>query len=324
MQGIAKTFVATYDTQPCMVEVKSRDVLAQSNNTSTSCQISVHGEHNVISFQLPIPDLSDHQSSPYNAFSQSVVSTSDNPSSSVAQGTHQTDSTNSDTVALVDAIDHSSNVDDADGLVETIGYATSSLPGATGSFLQHYESNFDKNQSPSLKQRRKDVRIVPKEKDAETILKFHCNNEASSKKKLSSELQATAKPSTKPKTSSNVDTPPRFPRRACVVYKNEQYNLDPKLLSLPKASKYLVKVRMEISPGRFMAKLELHCARYSVNLLCCYNLQIFSLNYSEDTKLLMTAATSNKQVIPVRERKHFRSNIDKTGYVIFSVSYCNY
>ena len=46
-----------------------------------------------------------------------------------------------------------------------------------------------------------------------------------------------------------------------MVYNKEQYNLDSKLLSLPRATKYLVKVRTEISPGRFMAKLELHCAR---------------------------------------------------------------
>jgi len=47
--------------------------------------------------------------------------------------------------------------------------------------------------------------------------------------------------------------------------------------------------------------------------------------YSEDEKLPnldVTATTSNEQVVPVRERKHFRSNIDKTGFVIFSVSHC--
>ena len=62
--------------------------------------------------------------------------------------------------------------------------------------------------------------------------------------------------------TSNTNKPQRsFPRRACVVYKNEQYSLDPKLFSLPRATKYLVKVKTENSPGRFMAKLELHCAR---------------------------------------------------------------
>ena len=49
--------------------------------------------------------------------------------------------------------------------------------------------------------------------------------------------------------------------------------------------------------------------------------------YSEDEKLPnldvtqgASAITSNEQAVITRERKHFRSNIDKTGYVIFSVS----
>ena len=145
------------------------------------------------------------------------------------------------------------------GLTEATGYITSSLPGATVSHSQHYGADFDKDQPLSREERRKDVQVVPKEKDVDTILESHHKDEA--RKKLSSELQATAKPSPKPRTSANVDKPPRFPRKACVVYKNEQYSLDPKLLSLPRATKYLVKVRTEISPGRFMAKLELHCAR---------------------------------------------------------------
>ena len=57
------------------------------------------------------------------------------------------------------------------------------------------------------------------------------------------------------------DRPPRFPRRACIVYKDEQYSLDAKLSTLPRVMKYLVKVRTEISPGRFMAKLLLRYAR---------------------------------------------------------------
>ena len=52
-----------------------------------------------------------------------------------------------------------------------------------------------------------------------------------------------------------------FPRRACLVYNNEQYPLDCHLLSQSLATKYLVKVRTETSPGRFMTKLQLHYAR---------------------------------------------------------------
>ena len=52
-----------------------------------------------------------------------------------------------------------------------------------------------------------------------------------------------------------------LPRRACLVHLNEQYQVDHDLLSQPRATKFLVKVRTEISPGRYMAKLELHCSR---------------------------------------------------------------
>jgi len=151
--------------------------------------------------------------------------------------------------------------DQASGLTEATGYTTSTLPDATGSHSQHYGTDFDKDQPLSREERRKDLKVVPKEKDVDTILESHHKNQTESQKKLSTELQATAKPSTKPKTFSNVDRPPRLPRRACIAYKSEQYSLDPKLLSLPKATKYLVKVRTEISPGCFMAKLELHCSR---------------------------------------------------------------
>ena len=141
------------------------------------------------------------------------------------------------------------------------GYVIDRLPEAPPTLHQYYETDFDAEKPLSKEEKRKDVRVVPKEKEVNKILESYRKDETSSKKKSSSELQATAKPLTKPRTSANVDKLPRFPRRACVVYKNEQYSLDPKLLSLPRATKYLVKVRTEISPGRFMAKLELHCAR---------------------------------------------------------------
>ena len=146
-------------------------------------------------------------------------------------------------------------------VVGATGYTIDRLPDVPATLHQYYGTDFGAEKPLSKEEKRKDVQVVPKEKDVDSILESHHKDEASSKKKLSSELQATAKPSAKPRTSANVDRPPRFPRKACVVYKNEQYSLDPKLLSLPRATKYLVKVRTEISPGRFMAKLELHCAR---------------------------------------------------------------
>ena len=151
-------------------------------------------------------------------------------------------------------------------LIGATGYTTNVLPVATASLSQHYGTDFDGDQPLSKEERRKDVRVVPKEKDVDSILESH--HKRTSKKTLPSEPQASAKPSAKPRISSNADKrsanadrPPRFPRRACVVHKDEQYKLDAKLLSLPRATKYLVKVRTEISPGRFMAKLVLHCAR---------------------------------------------------------------
>ena len=61
------------------------------------------------------------------------------------------------------------------------------------------------------------------------------------------------------------------------------------------------------------------------DIIIIYIIIIFSShNCSEDEKLPnldVTATTSSEQVVPVRERKHFHFNINKTGYVIFSVSY---
>ena len=150
----------------------------------------------------------------------------------------------------------------AGDLTGATGYTTSVLPAATGSLYQHYGTDCDTDLLISKEERRKDVRVVPKEKDVDLLHESHRKDKVSSRKNPSSKLQA--KPSAKPSAkhgASNVDRPPRFPRRACVVYKDEQYSLDAKLLSLPRATKYLVKVRTEISPGRFMAKLVLHCAR---------------------------------------------------------------
>lgn len=75
-------------------------------------------------------------------------------------------------------------------------------------------------------------------------------------------VQDKTKPPAKTVPSSSVNKSHRsLPRRACLVYLNDQYHLDHDLLSQPRATKFLVKVRTEISPGRYMAKLELHCSR---------------------------------------------------------------
>ncbi|XP_065920927.1 uncharacterized protein [Dysidea avara] len=301
-QGIILIFAELCGTSHSSNHHITSDIQDQSGDTSTPCLSSIP-KSQLFSLQLPVQNPSstpDNESLPHN---ESVVSISDDDSSNEATETqepHQPNCTISNTAVPEDAIDHSDIVHDAGGLMETTSYATSTLPGTTESCSQHYGTGFDKDHPLSREESKKYVQLVPKEKDIGTILESHHTDEISLMK--SSYLQVTTKPSAIPRTSTNVGRPQRFPRRACVVYKNEQYSLDHELLSLPRATKYLVKVRTEISPGRFMAKLELHCA-------------------SEDEKppnLDVTATTSNEQIVPVRERKHFRSNINKTGYVIFS------
>lgn len=173
-------------------------------------------------------------------------------------------------------------------LLAVSGYTTDSLPQVLPPLDQNYIVD-DDNVMVSREEKRKDVKVVPQEQDVDRL---HAEHRKESKAK--NKQQDTA---AKPKTSAS-----QLPRKACLVHRDEQYILNSNSLSLPHATKYLVKVRNEISPGRFMAKLVLHCA-------------------SEDDKLPnldVTATTSNEQVVPVRERKHFHPNVNKTGYIIFS------
>ena len=150
--------------------------------------------------------------------------------------------------------------------LQTTGYTTNKLPGATVSHDQHYETNFDEDTPPiSKEETRKNVRPVPKEKDVDSLLYSYQNA-----KKTSTELRDTSQPHVQDTTKSPSKTVPSsgvnkshksLPRRACLVHHKEQYHLDNNLLSQPRATKYLVKVRTEISPGRYMAKLELQCSR---------------------------------------------------------------
>ena len=147
--------------------------------------------------------------------------------------------------------------------IETTGYATNILPGATVSHDQFYETKFDEDTPPlSMEETRKKVRPVPKENDVDSLLQSY--------QKTPTGIQNTSQPHVQDKTKSPSKTVPSssvskshksLPRRACLVHHKEQYHLDKNLLSQPKATKYLLKVRTEISPGRYMAKLELHCSR---------------------------------------------------------------
>ena len=150
--------------------------------------------------------------------------------------------------------------------LQTSGYVTSELPGAMASLDLRYDTNFDEDAPPlSLEEARKNVRPVPKEKDVDSLLQSYQITPTDVGNRvqqpyIQDKIKAPAK--TVPSSIASVNKSHRLlPRRACLVYHNEQYCLDTKLLSQPKATKYLLKVRTEISPGRYMARLELHCSR---------------------------------------------------------------
>ena len=144
--------------------------------------------------------------------------------------------------------------------IETTGYVTDKLPEPAASHDQHYGTKFDDDMLPSsIEESRKNVKLAPIEKDDDLLQQLY------QKYTVVGNVLPYAHNQTKtstPVSSSSVNKSQRpLPRKACLVYNKEQYHLDHNLLSQPKANKYLVKVRTEISPGRYMAKLELHCSR---------------------------------------------------------------
>ena len=166
-----------------------------------------------------------------------------------------------------------SSLDKTNGLntkskaANTTTYATDKLPGATGSHSQHYETDFGNNIPISKEESRKNVRPVRKEKDVDSFLQSYKKDKVTPGPTAMVNIlphfeQDKTQPPAKTLPSSSVNKSHRsLPRKACVVYLKEQYHLDHNLLSQPRATKYLIKVRTEISPGRYMAKLELHCSR---------------------------------------------------------------
>ena len=150
-------------------------------------------------------------------------------------------------------------------LIKATGFATNQLLGATESHDQHYETDFGGNVPISREETRKNVRAVFKEDDVDSILQSYQKPQITPTaigNVLQPLVQDKAEPPAKTVPSSSVNKSHRsLPRRACLVHLNEQYRLDHELLSQPRATKFLVKVRTEISPGRYMAKLELHCSR---------------------------------------------------------------
>ena len=130
---------------------------------------------------------------------------------------------------------------------------------------QQYEIKFDQYAPYSVEETRKNVRPVPKE-DVGSILESYQKAQITP-----TTVGYTAPPVVQTKTkpppaktvpsSSGSKSHKSLPRRSCLVYLKEQYHLDVDLLAQPRTTKYLVRVRTEISPERYMAKLELHCSR---------------------------------------------------------------
>ena len=138
-----------------------------------------------------------------------------------------------------------SRLSDQDVLISvqptSVSYTTNRAPVTTGSHGQCYE-----NYADSILQSYHKAQITP----------------TAIGNVLQPLVQDKTKPPAKTVPSSSVNKSHRsFPHRACLVHLKEQYHLDHDLLLQPRATKYLVKVRTEISPGRYMAKLELHCSR---------------------------------------------------------------
>ena len=147
--------------------------------------------------------------------------------------------------------------------IDMTGYSTDKLPGATESLDQHYKTDLGEYIPLSAEETKKNVRPILKNKDVDVLLHTHQENEATLATLGNASLIPVQGKATKTVPSSSVNKSHRsLPRRACLVHLKEQYHLDHDLLSQARATKYLLKVRTEISPGRYMAKLELHCSRY--------------------------------------------------------------
>ena len=145
---------------------------------------------------------------------------------------------------------------------ESTNYAAIIPPDTPPSLDQHYETNFNKDAPFPVEETRENA----KEEDVDSISQSYQKAQITP-----TTVGYTAPPVVQTKTkpppaktvpsSSGSKSHKSLPRRSCLVYLKEQYHLDVDLLAQPRATKYLVKVRTEISLGQYMAKLELHCSR---------------------------------------------------------------
>ena len=135
--------------------------------------------------------------------------------------------------------------------------------------------------------------------------------------------------------------PKSLPKRSCIVMGNTQYLLNPHLLSHPHMDHHFVKQRSEIKPGCFLAKLILQHqyhdkTRYSqctVTLVhsYVYSNQLYRCEEKSDAEAAATDVQRSQAAAIVADstvtkdeaitkRQHFPMNINRTGYVVFSVS----
>ena len=107
------------------------------------------------------------------------------------------------------------------------------------------------------------AQTAPIVKDADLLLQSYQNHSENHTAvgNVLSPVHNQTKTSTPVSSSSVNKSHKSLPHKACLVYGKEQYHLDHNLLSQPRATKYLVKVRTEISPGCYNVNLELHCFR---------------------------------------------------------------
>ncbi len=119
------------------------------------------------------------------------------------------------------------------------------------------------------------------------------------------------------KTAENNSSKPHLPRHACIVNNQQQFKLTEKLLSHPHMDHYFVKERKEISPGSFLATLNIKHGQDEER----------KDSDEDDTTLVQKARAAvmaydaqnrveNEKT--KRESEHFPKNTNKPGYIVFS------
>ncbi len=197
---------------------------------------------------------------------------------------------------------------------------TNELPQATGTENTINYGIGDEYLESTEESRKKGIRSVPDERKVDELIQQSPKKPAETVPvDLTAQGQQKAAAGATPilNETSFIQFSPSstwLPMRACLVFNNEQYRLEANLLSQPEATKYLVKTRVEIEPGRYLTRLFLKCSSKENRLLNV------DAHKAQDEK----SADNNGEQAPVKERKHFPFNIPsritshKEGYIIFT------